>query len=345
MGRPQARTGSSAHIAVKDVRQSDKTKEERRYFTALDDSTYEQIETVLASGGRVVVYAARRGIAPLTVCNDCGTPITDPATDTPMVLHKTPAGNVFMSHRSGAVLSADRSCALCGGWNLVTLGIGVDRVRDELVKKVQNASVSIFTQDTAPTHKSALKLRDTFYKSPRAILVGTERMIPYLSEPVALVVVASIDSTLALPAWRAHEHAHSVLYSLLNRAAENFIVETRKSDSAVMKSVALGSPMEFLRTELKERRTYEYPPYATFVGLSWTGTEALCKSIHDQVVAQFADYDVVGPLPPEAVDRNKFVERAVIRLKPTDWPNEELQSLLGALPQNVAIAIDPDEIV
>jgi primosomal protein N' len=228
---------------------------------------------------------------------------------------------------------------------LVTLGIGVDRVHDELVQHVPEASVLTFTQDTAPTHKSALKLMDQFYKTGSAVMVGTERMLPYLKDQVDVVVVASIDSILSLPAWRAHEHAHSILYALLNRAKTECIIETRKNDSAVMKSAALGSPMEFLRNEVKERRTYEYPPFATFVGVSWSGTEVVCKTIQAQVTTVLAAYDVVGPLPPEAIDRTHFRERAVIRLKPSGWPDDALIGLLKTLPPTVTVHIDPDEIV
>jgi primosomal protein N' len=343
--RPQVRTQSPAVLTLVDVRASDEKHETRRKFSALQPATYEALADASARGAHSLVYAARRGIAPLTVCNDCGTPVVDATTDTPMVLHKTPRGNVFMSHRSGAVEPAERSCAYCGGWNLVSLGIGADRVYDEIQHKLPNVPVFLFTSDTAKTHKAALKIIDEYQHSRGGVLVGTERMLPYTTRGASVVVVASIDSTLSLPTWRAHEHALSTLFALRARADERCIIETRRPESAVMKCIQNGSPVEFLRDELKERHVYGYPPFATFVGLEWSGTEAHCAK-HKQLIQEvFAHYDIVGPLPPEAHDRTRFIQRAVIRLPKSGWPDFELRALLDTLPPTVMITIDPDEIV
>jgi primosomal protein N' (replication factor Y) (superfamily II helicase) len=343
--RPQVRTQSPAVLTLVDVRATDEKHETRRKFSALQPQTYDALADIGARGGSALVYAARRGIAPLTVCNDCGTPVVDPTTDTPMVLHKTPRGNVFMSHRSGAVAPAERSCAYCGGWNLVSLGIGADRVYEEIRQTLPQVPVFLFTSDTARTHKAALKIIDEYQHARGGILVGTERMLPYTNRGASVVVVASIDSTLSLPTWRAHEHALNTLFALRARADERYIIETRRPESAVMKCIQNGSPVEFLRDELKERHVYGYPPFATFVGLEWSGTEAHCAK-HKQLIQETCThYDIVGPLPPEAQDRTRFVQRAVIRLSKNGWPDFELRALLDTLPPTVTITIDPDEIV
>jgi primosomal protein N' (replication factor Y) len=260
-----------------------------------------------------------------------------------MVLHKTPKGNVFVSHRSGAVLPAERSCAVCGGWNLVSLGIGVDRVADEIKKKLGRAELFVFTADTVATHKAATRLMEAFLGTPGAVMVGTERMLPYAPR-VALSVVASIDSVLSLPSWRAHEHALQTLYALLAKSDERLIVETRKPDAAVLKSLATGSPIEFLREETKERKFYGYPPYSLFIGLTWHGSEVQCTETARLVGEELAQYDLVGPLPPELVARNVYRQRAVVRREPGTWPDEELLAKLKSLPP-VTVTVDPDDIV
>ena len=162
LARSQVRPTSSVIPKILDVRKKDAWKGEKRLFSALSPETMKSIERELARGGRVAVFAARRGLAPLTVCNDCGTPVTDPTTGTPMILHKTPNGTMFMSHRSGATLPSETSCKVCRGWNLVTLGIGVDRVNDELEKAFPKTDISLFTRDSAPTHRSAKKYQNHF---------------------------------------------------------------------------------------------------------------------------------------------------------------------------------------
>jgi primosomal protein N' (replication factor Y) len=344
LARAQVRTQSTATTTIVDARTSDIKRAERRTFSALQPDTYTRISEARARGARTVIYAARKGLAPLTLCNDCGTPVTDPTTDTPMVLHKTPRGNVFLSHRTGAVLPAERSCSVCGGWNLVSLGIGVERVDDEVRRRIKGAQPIIMTADTTPTHRVAERLIKQFYDTPGSILIGTERMLPYVQR-AELVIVASIDSTLSRPEWRAHEAALATLYALAERAEEHLIIETRHPESAVLKSIASGSPVEFVREELRERRAYGYPPYALFIGLSYVGTESECAMLATRIKQMFADEDLVGPLPPEQVGRGQYRARAVIRRARGSWPDESLAARLRALPPSIALSIDPDEIV
>ena len=348
--RLQVSTRFGAPVQIIDARTKDDSENERsapkkKRFSALTDTAQEKIEHELKKGGRVFLYAARKGLAPLTVCNDCGTPITDPATGAPMTLHKTEAGNMFLSYRSGALMPANISCKKCGSWNLVSLGIGVERVHEEVEKMFKDYDVFLLSKDTANTHAKAKKIRDAFFNTRSAILVGTERALPYLREPVELSVVASIDSMLSLSAWRAHEYALTTLFYIRDHTQDAMLVQTRQHENEVIRAFALGNPTEFIRNELKERKTFGYPPFTTFIGLTWSGTEVSVERLSQQISELLKTWDVVGPLPPRAVGRNRYLARAVIRLERNEWPNAPLVSLLKDLPREVSIAVDPDEIV
>ncbi|MES2014304.1 MAG: hypothetical protein V4437_00625 [Patescibacteria group bacterium] len=351
LARSQVRPSGTGEVRIVDTRRKKDTGEgvqkasARNPFTTLTADTKRSIERVIQTGGNVIVFAARRGIAPLTVCNDCGTPVTDETTGVPMVLHKTPEGNVFMSHRSGATLPAETSCKTCGGWNLTTLGIGVDRVADELSKTFPDAPLITFTKETTPTHRVAKKIATEFYTARGAILIGTERMLPYLREPVELGVVASVDSMLSISAWRAHEHTLSILFYLRERAELEFIVETRKPDSEVMKAFISGNPTDFYRSDIAERKEYSYPPFTTFIGLKWEGTRASVEKNSLAITEMFKDTDLVGPLPPVATGKNEWSARAVIRKERKTWPDALLAERIRALPPDIEVTIDPDEIV
>lgn len=349
LARLQARPSGTTKVTIVDERKKEETETSKRKasnaFSALTTGTKEKIAHELKRGGRAIVFAARRGIAPLTVCNDCGTPVTDPDTGVPMVLHKTPHGNVFMSHRSGALLPSETPCKTCGGWNLVTLGIGVERVEDELAKVFPDTSLIAFTKDTAPTHRTAKKLAEEFFTTPSAILVGTERMLPYLREAVEIVAVASVDSMLSIPAWRAHEHTLSILFYLQEHAELEFIVETRKPESEVMKAFGAGNPNDFYRTDIAERERYGYPPFTTFLGLVSKGTRLSVEKNSTLISETFADTDLVGPLPPVMIGKNEWSARAVIRIPRKEWPNRALAERLRALPPDIEVTVDPDEIV
>lgn len=351
LSRAQARSSGNAEVVIADTRKKDETKElgkergVKRTFRAISEATTKAIREELKRGGRAIVFAARRGIAPLTVCNDCGTPVTDRETGTPMVLHKSAEGNVFLSHRSGAILPAGTPCSTCGGWNLVTLGIGVERVFEELEKAFSDVPLYLFTRDTAPTHTAAKKISERFFSEKGGLLVGTERMLPYLTEPVELAAVASVDSLLSLSAWRAHEHTLSILFYLREHAELSFIIETRKPESVVMKSVESGNPAEFYRSDIEERERYQYPPFSTFIGLRARGSRQSVEKGRLLIAESFKDDDLVGPLPAVSEGKNEWSARAVIRRAKGGWPDEELSGRIRSLPPDIEVSIDPDEIV
>lgn len=314
-------------------------------FSVFSETTLQLIKDELASGGRIMLYTQRKGLAPLTVCNDCGTPVTDPASGTPMTLHKTEAGNVFVSFYSGRVVSANTSCTSCGSWNLISLGVGVERVIEEASKHFPDTPLFSITADTTATHAKAKKTSTQFYSSGKAILVGTDRALPYLFEPVELSVVVSIDSLLSISAWRAHEYALQTLFYLRDRTERAMVVQTRQEEHEVMRAIASGNPTDFIRGEFKDRKQFGYPPFATFIGLSWSGTEKSIARITELIREQLTSFELVGPLPARYVGKNRYHAHAVIRFPQGGWPHQTLSERLKMLPPEVAISIDPDEIV
>jgi primosomal protein N' (replication factor Y) len=351
--RLQVATRDGARVRIVDVKRKPSSAEategqRKKLFSSISDYAREAISKEVARGGRVVLYAARRGLAPLTICNDCGTSVTDRTTGAPMTLQRTTAGNVFISYRSGAIMPAKTRCATCDSWNLVSLGVGVERVYDEVAKLFPDAPIVSLTADSAPTHAKAKQIRDRFFGSAGTILVGTDRMIPYL-EPVELTLVTSADGMLSSPAWRAEEHALHTLFALRDKTEGEMIIQTRDPDGRVMRAIASGNPTEFFETELNERKQFNYPPFSTFIGLTWTGTEAAVAKTQKVVVDALKDWDLVGPLPARMVGKNRYLARAVVRL-PKDppaggWPSDSLGTILASLPPDIIVTIDPDDIV
>jgi len=155
----------------------------------------------------------------------------------------------------------------------------------------------------------------------------------------------SIDSLLSISAWRAHEYALSTLFYIRDHTEKTLLIQTRQSESEVMRAVGTGNPTEFFRTELTDRAQFLYPPFATFIGLTWVGTEKGVAKTSALVTETLKGWDIVGPLPPRQVGKNRYLARAVIRLEKGRWPNERLLAELKTLPYEVAVTVNPDEIV
>ena len=96
-------------------------------------------------------------------------------------------------------------CAKCDSWNLTALGIGMERVHQELSEKFPSMKIFRIDSDSSPTQKIATKTIEAFYESPGSLLLGTEMALLYLSEKIDSTAIVSIDSFFSLPDFRVNE--------------------------------------------------------------------------------------------------------------------------------------------
>ena len=337
-------------LSIIDTRKSP-TNEAKR-FTAVSDVLMEKLIVQQTQGGHSFVFAARRGLSPLTVCNDCGTPITEPESGMPMVLHKTTAGNVFMCHASGIVQSAHTRCSVCGGWNLVSLGVGVQRVEEELVAQFGKDTIISIDRDSVKNHHDARERAQALYATRGGILVGTEMALSYLDQPVSLAAIASLDSLLALPEWRAEERAFNICMNLRALATDNVFIQTRRPNERILSFVKDADTYGFYREELARRERFGYPPFALFISLSWQGSKVAVEKQRDELKKIFREYEFIGHIPALAIPRKTrtsdvlvFRARALLRIERTEWPHEKISQLLASLPPHIAIQVNPQELL
>jgi primosomal protein N' len=345
----KVRAPLAVSFRVVDTRRSP-TNEAKR-FTALSNELTDALADALSRGKRAFIFAARRGVAPLTVCNDCGTPITDEETGTPMTLYRSAKGNVFISHASGIVKDARTRCTHCGSWNLVSLGLGIQRIEEELARAFPKATLFSLDRDRVKNHRDAKTLMETFHAAEGAVLVGTEMALPYLLRGTALCAVASLDSLLAIPEWRAHERVFSILMSLRDAAAESVLVQTRMPEERVIGFAREGDAMGFYRAELEDRRDFDYPPFSLFIALSWQGSKAAVERVRAELAETFKEYEFIAHVPALASGTKKgakpgtFGARALVRLTRKEWPDEKLLALLASLRPEISVQVDPQELL
>ncbi len=187
----------------------------------------EAIRRSADTGGKVFLYSHRKGLASMTVCQDCGTYAACERCRAPLVLHASGEGNFFLCHKCWKERSADVACAHCSSWRLNPLGIGIERVREEVERLFSSRPLFQIDSDLVTTHKKAIEVAGSFYSTPGAILLGTEMAVPYIPEKIDTVGIVSLDSLFALPDFRVHEKIFHIGLALRQKAQRNFIVQTR----------------------------------------------------------------------------------------------------------------------
>ncbi len=295
--------------------------------------------------GLMFVFAGRKGLAPQTICADCETTLTCKRCTAPVVLHGKDDRRFFLCNKCGLRSDAHTVCKACGSWRLTTLGIGTERIAEDIVTAIPEANVIILDKMSAPTHKKAVEIADRFYDSPGSILVGTELALLYLDKDVDTTAIASLDALFSIPDFRINEKIFSIILKMRSLARKYFLLQTRNPEQPVLALGVKGNIIDFYREEIEARRAVSFPPFATFVKISYSGKKEDVLSAMDNLKVICAGW-VIDVFPAFiATIKGEYTMHALIKLSRGEWPNEELLNKLRSLPPSYAVNVDPESIL
>ena len=344
-GEHQRRIAFGNRLRV--IKQKDKpTAEEpfRLFSVELENA----IEKTLANKDSVFLYAARRGIAPVVVCGDCGHIFRCPDSGAPYSLFRTMKDGEekrwFLSPVSGRRTRASDTCTQCGSWRLRERGIGIQQIHDELKKRFPTTKVILFDHSTATTPKAAALLMAKFYDERGAILLGTSMVLPYMEKPVSVSAVVSLDAARAVPTWRADEELFALLLALRERTIDTLFLQTRTEPDALIEYAKQGQVERFYDEELALRSALGYPPFSIFVHLTLAGPASAIAPIEAQITKSLSQWSPSFYSAPDSVE-SKTTRHGLLRILRENWPDQALIDALIALPPVVKIEIDPARIV
>lgn len=317
-------------------------------FTLFSPKIVPLLKEVKKKKQHVFLFAARRGLAPIVTCADCGTVFRSPVSGCPYSLIRTHKNGTeerwFVCGTSGERIRAKDTCDVCGSWRLRERGIGIQFVHDELKKLLPGTPIILFDHITASTYKKALFLQETFYNTKGAIMLGTHMSIPYLTKPIDDAVIVNMDALLSTPTWRLEEDNLALLLELREITKGSVFVQSRTKDIDLFTYAKHAEVESFYTDELALRKTYNYPPFSRFIHLTWQGTEVDVKKIETLVVERLASFQVnIYPSPHKP--KEGVVMYALMRVPSTEWPKQTLIDALKTLPPSVRIMLDPDRIV
>jgi primosomal protein N' (replication factor Y) len=320
---------------------------QQRGFHVFSPQLIQLIEKNREESSHMFIYTVRRGLATTTVCNDCETIVTCNSCSAPVVLHasKETNRNFFMCHVCGTRRSADEVCKTCGGWRLTPLGIGLDRVEQEIHRLFPDIDVFKIDADITKTDKQIALTLEKFRAKPGSILLGTEIASLHLHETVDHCAVVSLDSLFALPDFRIPEKIMYTLIRLRALASKSILVQTRRIEEKVFDYALKGNLSDFNRETISERRQFGYPPFMTLIKISIEGKK-------DSIAQQMAE--IQKNIEPYEIDifpaftgttRGNSTIHGLLKIAPELWPNIELAEKLRGLSPNISIKVDPETLL
>jgi primosomal protein N' (replication factor Y) len=296
---------------------------------------------------KLFVFAFRRGLSSQTVCGDCGDTVLCNNCGNPVALYKESEKspeNFFMCNKCGEKRSAKEYCKNCGSWKLTPLGIGVEKVADEIRTTFPDTLVFEINKDATPTDKKVLQKLKEFRESKSGILVGTEMVLSRLNEDdIDYSAIASVDAMFAIPDLHISEKIFRLICSLRFKTKELLLIQSRRIKEKTIEYAVSGNLQDFFREEIKIRERLGYPPAKTIIKITVTGKKYFIEKESAKLLEYFKDYSP-DTLSGRA-EKGQDSAHIFIKLNPLDWPNDELQEKLSTLPPNIEIKINPESLL
>lgn len=332
-------------------------------FKVLSDTTKKMISYALAHKETVFLFTLRKGLAGVTVCHDCGHTLLCEFCNTPVVLYgskqktadKDAKDRIFMCNKCGRKKTTETRCPSCESWNLTPLGIGTDRVVEELKTEFPDAHVVQVDKDSISGDKELFETCSSFYNVPGTIMVGTELAFSCLRTHVTHSAIISIDGLLSIPSFNINQKMLHIIEKLHSITDRNLIIQTRIPDNPVLKHILTGNVLPMYREDLKEREEWGYPPFKRLIKITFRGTAKETEKARLDLEKLFDGYEpqifsaFVGQV------KGQYVTNTVIKVNPKIWPlpikindSDEGRTLLAklrSLPPSFSVNVDPEDLL
>ena len=310
---------SLPEVKVVDMREAHQLKQVHGHFS---QTLLTAIDQALARHEQVILYQNRRGFSLRLECDDCHHTPQCIHCDVSLVYHK--ATGSLRCHYCGYSIPVPSECPACHSSHLRMVGIGTERIEEDLQIMYPDATVARMDLDTTLQKNQYLELLNDFQNRRIDILVGTQMVTKGLDfEHVSVVGVVNADNIWSYPNFRSFERAYQQLTQVSGRAGRHgrtgqVIIQTFNPQHQVLADVAAGDYRHLYDEQIQERRVFRYPPYYRLVEITLKHRDdavlnAAATWLAAQLRATFA-WRVMGPEHP-LVSRVRDLYLKVITLR------------------------------
>jgi primosomal protein N' (replication factor Y) len=273
----------------------------------------EAIEHRLEKREQAIILLNRRGFSSFVSCRACGERVQCINCSLTLTFHKRDYR--LLCHYCGYAQKVPSVCPKCASEHVHFLGLGSERVEEELHQAFPTARVARLDRDTVTGKRQYEQILGDFREGSYDILVGTQMIAKGHDIPnVTLVGVVSADIGLGMPDFRAAERTFQLLTQVAGRAGRGnvpgiVLVQTINPDHYAIRLAAAQDFQTFYQKELGFRRALHYPPFSAMANL-------LVRSEQKETALRLSsDLSILLTPPPEMLKIMGPAEAPVPRLK------------------------------
>lgn len=229
----------------------------------------EKIQNALSRQEQILIFQNRRGYSPYISCGDCGWIPECEHCDVSLTYHQF--GEEMRCHYCGFREKLSLSCPACGSSKLEAVGMGTERIEENLSLLFPEARIARMDLDTVKSKYGYQRLLEEFGSRNIDILVGTQMVTKGLDfDNITVVGILDADRILYFPDFRAAERAFQQITQVAGRAGRKekqgeVVIQTRNPDHHLFAHVISGDYKDFYLQEMGERQRFFYPPFVKII--------------------------------------------------------------------------------
>jgi primosomal protein N' (replication factor Y) len=243
------------------------TRKQATFSRALIDAVTER----LANGEQTMLLLNRRGFSSFVACRACGWRQECENCSVTLTYHRR--DRRMLCHYCNYSARVPERCPKCDSDFLQFLGLGSERVEDELHGAFPRARIARLDRDTVGGKRDYENILSAFRAGDYDILVGTQMIAKGHDIPnVTLVGIVSADVGLGLPDFRAAERTFQLLTQAAGRAGRGetpgiVLIQTVNPDHYAVRCAAAQDYEAFYAKEIEFRRMMAYPPFGALANI------------------------------------------------------------------------------
>ena len=335
-----------------DVEIIDMNQEAKKSSSHLTVQLLNEINDCIDRGEQAILFLNRRGFSTFVTCKNCAETIKCPHCDITLTYHKS--NRMLRCHYCGYATPLPKVCPNCGEEALSDLGVGTEKIEEELHNLLPYAKVLRMDVDTTSRKGAHKKMIDAFRGHEYDILLGTQIVAKGLDfSDVTLVGVINADTSLNIPDFRSSENTYSLLSQVAGRSGRSskqgkVLIQTFNPDHYAISYVKHHDYLGFYKEEMVIRRKLGYPPYYFLCYIKISGRDS--KYIYQEALKIKQSLDcslehttILGPtsLPIFRVN-NIYRYGIILKYKREDKLRSELSHIKNHYKTNSKVRIDID---
>ncbi len=332
--------------------------------SALSRELYDAISSEISLGKQVIILLNRRGHNTYISCPSCGWIAECPNCSISLTYHS--ANRRMMCHYCGYSEASSEKCPSCGSEHVRFLGLGTQKVEEELKLLFPLAKVLRLDADSTMSRDSYSTNLSAFSRGEYDILLGTQMVAKGLDFPnVSLVGVIGADRANNSDDYRAFERTFSLLTQVVGRAGRasdsgRAIIQTTDPQNSIISLAARQDYDGFYKEEILTRKLLVYPPYCDICSVfSQSSDRVIAEETINEIFEKIKNFIndeyrdvkimILGPCPASVMKvNNRYRYRMIIKCRDNSRFREMLKKATNVkLKRDASITVDinPETII